>query len=79
MSEIICRHCGSTDGFYTRAKVSGIIQTYFNSIGDFSITRNTEMYNNLEHREMKTAYCTSCEKAIGKGADLITGNEEGEN
>lgn len=33
--EIICPHCGSKDGFYTRERVSGTATIFYTNTGDY--------------------------------------------
>lgn len=54
-----CKHCGSTEGFYT--KLTGV--QYYTNTGD------TDGYN--VDVQGVSAYCRKCDKIIGKIADLV--------
>lgn len=65
---VCCKHCGSTDGFYTKNsyKGSGIVRFNF----DGSEAENGTMYDGLTHTQSKYTYCLSCDKRLFKTEEI---------
>ena len=66
---IICKECGSTEGFYVNERVSGVAIIYYDREGNYG-TENYSIYDNMRHSGGKKAYCKSCDKYMGKSIDL---------
>lgn len=60
---IKCQHCGSTDGYYRYARVTGDCAFHYNADGTSG--DNTHLHDGLGYREQKTMYCNTCHKKIG--------------
>lgn len=58
-----CPYCGY-DEYYVRATVSGTTSVFYRFDG--SIGDNTHMWDYVQTREQKTAYCGNCQRKIGK-------------
>ncbi|UTV34853.1 hypothetical protein [Bacillus altitudinis] len=72
---IVCKHCGSDEGFYTLERIYGNAMVCYNARGDILLDQHS-MYDNVRHSGGKRAYCYLCHKIIGKSEDLISGEEE---
>lgn len=72
MTVVICPHCESQEGFFTKEQVRGISTPYFTKEGHYAI-ENGHVYDGLIHSGGKRAYCLDCKKYIGKSVDLISG------
>ncbi|MCP5006877.1 MAG: hypothetical protein GY941_23465 [Planctomycetes bacterium] len=74
-----CPHCGSTYGFYRKCNIKGTTEIHHNFPGTKIISKaivgcsgppdtnemdNGEMYDCLEYKENKTAFCIECRKPI---------------
>lgn len=57
-----CLHCGSEEGYYTKDYAKGNARTYYLANGEFG--DNEAMYDNLDHRCGKVAYCSQCHKKM---------------
>ncbi|MBG9730826.1 hypothetical protein ABD87_15050 [Lysinibacillus sphaericus] len=75
LNKITCPHCNYKGGFYVKETVRGSTVVYYNENGDYAEDQ-TEMYSHLQHSGGKIAYCTQCDKRIGKSENLISGKEE---
>ncbi|WP_111292421.1 hypothetical protein [Bacillus safensis] len=71
-NKIVCPHCKSADGFYTKERVTGSAHIYYNSAG----YSEGAMYDGLSHHGGTKAYCKQCYKLMGKTEDLASGNNE---
>ncbi|WP_339205838.1 hypothetical protein NSQ36_12280 [Bacillus sp. FSL W8-1143] len=76
-NKIVCPHCKSADGFYTKERVTGSAHIYYNSAGDLEEEQGA-MYDGLSHHGGTKAYCKQCYKTMGKTEDLASGNNEEE-
>ena len=65
-----CPKCGSTEGYYTKDRVSGIVH-YKNSFDPTEEKDNCEMYDYLSHKTGKVAYCIDCDKKICNTDDIM--------
>jgi hypothetical protein len=74
---IVCKYCGAQDGFYVEERVTGKATVYYTNNGDYA-EENGQMYDDLKHSGGKIAYCSNCDKSMGKSEDLKSGNYEGE-
>ncbi|MCM3239076.1 hypothetical protein M3589_15235 [Heyndrickxia oleronia] len=72
MAVIICPHCESQEGFYTKEQVRGIATPHYTKEGHYAID-NSHIYDSLTHSGGKRAYCVVCKKYIGKSEELISG------
>ncbi|MGY3717166.1 hypothetical protein ACWE42_16770 [Sutcliffiella cohnii] len=72
MTDIICPHCDSKEGFYTKEQVKGTATPHYTKNGHYAI-ENGHIYDSLTHSGGKRAYCIDCHKYIGKSEDLISG------
>lgn len=72
---IICPHCNSSEGFYTKERVMGTAKINYTNTGDY-MAEQSSMYDYLQHSGGKVAYCINCHKSIGKSEDLKSGNRE---
>ena len=63
-----CPHCGSTESYYLKYQVYGSAKCYFNFDG--SEAENGDMYEYLQHKGGKVAYCSNCHKKICKAEEL---------
>ncbi|MGN7406426.1 hypothetical protein [Bacillus safensis] len=75
--KIVCPHCKSADGFYTKERVTGSAHIFYNSAGDLEEEQGA-MYDGLSHHGGTKAYCKQCYKLMGKTEDLASGNNEEE-
>lgn len=75
MAAIICPHCESQEGFYTREQVRGTATVRYTEQGHYA-SENGHIYDYLTHSGGKNAYCLDCKKYVGKSADLISGLSE---
>lgn len=57
-----CPHCGSSEGYFTREQVRGVVNFRYNFDG--SEAENGEMYDNLSYSGGKYAYCLHCGKYL---------------
>lgn len=59
-----CPHCGNDDEFYVKQTYSGqgLYRRCFNGFK----TDNTEMYDCLNAKVSKRAYCSVCDKPVAK-------------
>ncbi|PJN53641.1 hypothetical protein PAEVO_03610 [Paenibacillus sp. GM2FR] len=57
-----CPHCGNDESYYVKQQVSGNIHYRINFDG--SEGENSEMYDSLQHKSGKYAYCDSCHKRL---------------
>ncbi|MEN2453784.1 hypothetical protein AAZF84_38370 [Bacillus sp. JR_15] len=76
-NKIVCPHCKSADGFFTKERITGSAEIYYNSAGDLEEEQGA-MYDGLSHHGGTKAYCKQCYKPIGKTKDLASGNHEEE-
>lgn len=74
---IVCPHCKSEGGFFTKERITGTAHIYYNSSGDLEEEQGA-MYDYLSHHGGTKAFCRECEKPLGKTKDLASGNEEKE-
>ncbi|NRG48370.1 hypothetical protein HRF87_27180 [Bacillus sp. CRN 9] len=73
--QIVCKYCGSENGFYTEERVTGRATIYYKGNGYMRADQGS-MYDSLTHSGGKKAYCRDCFKYIGKSEKLISGNRE---
>ena len=66
-----CKHCGSTEGIYTKNsyKGSGIMRFNF----DGSEGENGDMYDCLCEVQSKYVYCLNCDKRLFKTEEIQLG------
>lgn len=76
-NKIVCPHCKSADGFYTKERITGSAEIYYNSAGDLEEEQGA-MYDGLSRHGGTKAYCKQCYKQMGKTKDLASGNHEEE-
>lgn len=70
VNEIIaCKHCGASKGFFVKERVTGTAIIYYTNRGDYA-AENDQMYDSLSHSGGRTAFCSNCEKPIGKSEKL---------
>lgn len=75
MKPIVCQHCGSERGFFIKEQVRGSAIIHYTKEGHYC-KENGQVYDSVRHFAGKLAYCLSCEKRIGKSAELISGLNE---
>ena len=63
-----CPHCGSEEGFYSKFSVSG--SSVYRHNYDGSEAENSSMYDHINHRTSKYAYCQSCDKRLFKMSEF---------
>lgn len=68
-----CPHCGSEDGFYT---LSDYINVRVRSGFDGREMENGEMYDGVDIRYHRYAYCISCDGVICNATTLFRQIEE---
>ncbi|TPG86860.1 hypothetical protein EEL32_12165 [Brevibacillus laterosporus] len=59
-----CPQCGSDEGYYMRMYASGSVKYYIGFDG--SERNNGDMYEHLNHKGGKVAYCSNCDKKLFK-------------
>lgn len=64
-NKIICPHCKSVDGFYTKERVTGSAHIYYNSAGDLEEDQGA-MYDGLSHHGEKKPIVSSAINRWGK-------------
>ncbi|OSA95628.1 UNVERIFIED_ORG: hypothetical protein B2H98_10915 [Clostridium botulinum] len=64
---IICKHCGSDEGFYIKTKYYANVHESFNSDGteQFSGTADS-----MQSKRGKNVYCSNCNKVICKVSQI---------
>lgn len=75
MPLVVCKQCGSQNGFYSKDKVRGSAETHYNANGDFK-NNQADMYNDLIHTQGKTAYCVDCNARVGRIENIVSGKIE---
>ncbi|MEV9652488.1 hypothetical protein [Bacillus aerius] len=73
-NKIICPHCKSDGGFFTKQRITGTAHIYYNSYG----YSEGAMHDGLSYHGGTKAYCKQCYKPMGKTEDLASGNNEEE-
>lgn len=63
-----CPHCESKEGFYGKYQYRGSGIVRFNYDG--SETENGNMYDRLNTKESKYAYCLNCHKRLFEMSDI---------
>lgn len=63
-----CPHCGKGTGFYQKNYVYGPVS--YNLKFDGTEDDNSEMYNALNYKYGKVAYCSECDKKIANVVDM---------
>jgi hypothetical protein len=63
-----CPYCDSEEGYYIKEKVAGAI--HFKTKFDGTESDNSDMYDHLEHKSSKSAYCVNCHKRLFKVSEL---------
>ncbi|PRS47535.1 hypothetical protein [Bacillus sp. MZGC1] len=76
-NKIVCPHCKSDGGFFTKQRITGTAHIYYNSIGDLEEEQGS-MHDGLSYHGGTKAYCKQCYKPMGKTEDLASGNQEEE-
>ncbi|WP_338631626.1 hypothetical protein [Clostridium baratii] len=67
MKKIICKHCGSNEGFFIKTQIYGSVETYFNSNGTYAMEgENMALHDNLDYKYGKNIYCGACRRFIDK-------------
>lgn len=59
-----CPKCGESEGFFIRSRVSGVIQIHFSFDG--TGVDNSGMYDSVQHKDLKLAYCSICSNKLGR-------------
>lgn len=59
-----CPHCGNSEGYFIKVYLTGRSQTRYTWNGEYD--DNSDMYDSLQDRASKYAYCTNCEKRLFK-------------
>ena len=57
-----CPHCGSDEGFYNNFRVSGWSRYKYRFDGEDAY--NGDMWDHINSKDSKKAYCCKCEKEI---------------
>lgn len=66
-----CPYCGSTSGFYTKDYVYGATVFYRNFDGS-EAEDNSQLYDSLLHKMGKYAYCSECDRCLGKVEKILS-------
>lgn len=72
---IICKHCGQSEGFYTKQQVHGVAEICYSNEGHVQ-DDNGRMHDHLYYSGGKNAYCNACDRILGKSEELISGERE---
>lgn len=70
MDKVKCPNCGSEDGYYKIVKIHGT-GIYYYTADRKDDEENGQLHDDLNYKEMKTAYCRQCNGKI----DLRKGGE----
>lgn len=71
MSKIKCPKCGFEDGFYIKTQVTGSTRVYYGSDGNYLMDgTNSAIYDHLNHKDGKVAYCMECNRKIDSVANI---------
>lgn len=57
-----CPHCGDSEGYFVKVYLSGRSHTRYTWDGEYG--DNEDMYDSLNAKVGKYAYCTDCEKRL---------------
>jgi hypothetical protein len=60
-SELVCKHCGNTEEFYTKERYKGTCYAYFRTDGQEA--ENGDLYTNF-------IYCAECDSRVCKVEEL---------
>lgn len=70
MKKVICKYCGSDEGFFIKTQIYGHADIYYNNDGTYSLNGlNASAHDSLTYKHGKNVYCSNCEKQIGKTYD----------
>lgn len=68
-SELVCKHCGNTEEFYTKERYKGTCHAYFRTDGKEA--ENGDLYANASHSlTSKFIYCAECDSRVCKVEEL---------
>lgn len=71
-----CPYCNSVSGFYTKDYLYGSSIFFYNFNGS-GAKDNSALYDSIQHKQGKCAYCSECDRYLGYVKDIP--DEEGNN
>ncbi|MCR1952985.1 hypothetical protein NSA50_18455 [Clostridium sp. DSM 100503] len=71
MAKVKCPKCGSDDGFYIKTQVTGSTRVCYDGEGVYLMDgANSAIYDHLNHKDGKVAYCMECDRKIDSVANI---------
>lgn len=64
---IICKNCGSSEGFYIKTRYYANVHESFNSDGTSAFTGTAD---SMQRERGKNVYCSNCDKVICKLSEI---------
>lgn len=71
-----CPYCGSDEGYYTKDYLCG--STRYNHNYDGTEAENGDMYESVEVKAGKIAYCVNCDKRLFRTDELEEAHTNGD-
>lgn len=65
--KVVCKHCGSEDGFYIKTRFYANVNVEYNNDGS---SRFSGVSDTMESKMGKNVYCINCDKAICKVSEI---------
>ena len=70
-----CPYCNSVSGFYTKDYIYGSSVFFYNFDGS-EAEDNSSIYDSLNFKKGKCAYCSECDKYLGYVDDVLLDEKE---